>query len=86
MFKSLTSMLRSQYIYKYCTDIISFHFFKIAFFTSEEVFLSIDEMVRGLVHLDLTLPRLGHVPHLGVARYHVELSQDRNTLSQSEVY
>lgn len=41
--------------------------------TSEEAFLGVDEMVRGLVHLNLTLPRLGHVPYPGVAGYHVEL-------------
>lgn len=43
--------------------------------TSEEAFLGVDEMVRGLVYLNLTLPRLGHVPYPGVAGYHVELKK-----------
>lgn len=46
--------------------------------TSEEAFLGVDEMVRGLVHLNLTLPRLGHVPYPGVAGYHVELKNKKN--------
>lgn len=45
--------------------------------TSEEAFLGVDEMVRGLVHLNLTLPRLGHVPYPGVAGYHVELKNKK---------
>lgn len=48
--------------------------------TSEEVFLSVDEVVRRLVHLNLTLPRLRHVPHPRVAGYHVEL-REQNTIS-----
>lgn len=41
--------------------------------TSEEVFLGIDEVVGGLVHLNLTLPWLRHVPHPRVTGYHMEL-------------
>lgn len=39
----------------------------------EEIFLSVDEVVGGLVHLNLTLPRLRHVPHPRVTGYHMEL-------------
>lgn len=51
--------------------------------TGEKVFLGVDEVVGGLIHLNLTLPRLRHVPHPGVTGYHVELKQKQgqNTLS-----
>lgn len=42
--------------------------------TGEEVLLGVDEVVGGLVHLDLTLPRLRHVPHPRVAGYDVKLT------------
>lgn len=41
--------------------------------TSEEVFLGIDEVVSGLVNLNLTLPWLRHVPHPRVAGYDMKL-------------
>lgn len=41
--------------------------------TCEEILLRVDEVVGGLIHLDLTLPRLRHVPHPRVTGYHVEL-------------
>lgn len=46
--------------------------------TCEEVLLGVDEVVCGLVHLDLALPRLGHVPHPRVAGYDVELKQQED--------
>lgn len=49
--------------------------------TGEEVLLGVDEVVRGLVHLDLTLPRLGHVPHPGVTGYHMELKQRQSMMT-----
>ena len=52
--------------------------------TCEEVFLCVDEVVCGLVHLDLTLPRLRHVPHPRVTCYHMELNskQRQDLISQ----
>lgn len=47
--------------------------------TSEEVFLGIDEVVGGLVHLNLTLPCLRHVPHPRVAGYYMKLKR-QNTV------
>lgn len=44
-----------------------------ALLTCEEILLGVDKVVRGLVDLDLALPRLGHVPHAGVTGDHVEL-------------
>lgn len=52
--------------------------------TSEEAFLGVDEMVRGLVHLNLTLPRLGHVPYPGVAGYHMELKNKKKWERQNK--
>lgn len=45
--------------------------------TGEKVFLSIDKVIGGLVHLNLTLPRLRHVPHPRVAGYHVKLKEEK---------
>lgn len=45
--------------------------------TREEVFLSIDKVIGGLVHLNLTLPSLRHVPHPRVAGYHMKLEKKR---------
>jgi len=45
--------------------------------TREEVLLGVYEVVGGLVHLNLTLPRLRHVPHSGVAGYHMELKKKK---------
>lgn len=52
--------------------------------TSEEAFLGVDEMVCGLVHLNLTLPRLGHVPYPGVAGYHVELKKKKKKMGKTK--
>lgn len=41
--------------------------------TREEIFLSVDEVVGGLIHLNLTLPGLRHVPHPRVTGYHMKL-------------
>lgn len=39
----------------------------------EEIFLRVDEVVGGLIHLNLTLPRLRHVPHPRVTGYDMKL-------------
>lgn len=50
--------------------------------TSEEVFLGIDEVVGGLIHFNLTLPWLRHVPYPRVAGYHMKLTKEKEILKQ----
>lgn len=42
--------------------------------TCEEVLLCIDEVIRGFVHLDFTLPGLGHVPDTRITADYMELN------------
>lgn len=41
--------------------------------TCKEVLLGVDEVVRGFVHLNFTLPALGQVPHPGITGIDVKL-------------
>lgn len=43
--------------------------------TCKEVFLGIDKVVGGLVHFNLALPGLRHVPYPRVTGYYMKLKQ-----------
>lgn len=49
--------------------------------TREEVLLCIDEVVRGFVNLNLTLPGLRHIPNAWIAGYDVELRSSNTAVS-----